>query len=90
MSDNNFDISVLKHKDGWQIEVDYWHFSRGKDRRMTSRTSYTWFTKCNELVDNFQNEKRTKVFYSQLRVLVKKYGRKEKEKYKFVRNIKIV
>lgn len=89
MSDNNYDIFILRKGDGWKIEVDYWHYSRGEDRRMTSKTSYTWFTKCAELVDNFQHGKRTKAFYCQLRVLVKKYGVKDREKYKFVRKLQI-
>lgn len=87
MSDNNFDICILK-EEGWLIEVDYWHFSRKEKRVMTSKTTYSWRTSCRELVDNFQNGKRTKVFYSQIRVLTKKYGVMKKEKYKFVRNLK--
>lgn len=32
MSENNFDICILKEENGWLIEVDYWHFSRGEKR----------------------------------------------------------
>lgn len=88
MSDNNYDISIIREKDGWRIDVDYWHYSRKEKDRMTSRTTYTWFTRCSELIDKFQQH-RTKVFYSQLRVLAKYYGKKEVEKYKFIRNLKI-
>lgn len=63
-------------------------FQQRREKVMTSKTTYSWRTSCSELVDNFQNGKRTKVFYSQLRVLTKKYGTVKKEKYNFVRNLK--
>lgn len=90
MSDNRFDIYILKAGKGWEVKIDYWYYSRDKKNpRMTSHTSYTWYTECEEIVNTFQ-QRRTKVFYSQLRVLARMYGRKRKERFNFTRNIKII
>lgn len=84
MSDNNFDISILKRESGYyQVSVTYWHYSRTKKnvvQKMTSSTTYRWTTSCAELINWFQTRK-TKVFYSQLRVLCKNYGKKETQKF---------
>lgn len=33
MSDNNFDISILKKESGYyQVSVTYWHFDRAKKK----------------------------------------------------------
>lgn len=84
MSDNNFDISILKKESGYyQVSVTYWHFGRAREneiRRMTSSTTYRWSTSYVELINWFQTRK-TKVFYSQLRVLCKYYGKKETQKF---------
>lgn len=78
MSDNNFDIDIYPTRNGWVVTVDYYF----KNRRgnVTSKTSYTWKTSCRELIDWFQRRK-TKVFYSQLRVLCRQFGEKERELY---------
>lgn len=90
MSDNNFDVFITPKEGGWEIRIDYWHFNRDKNNpRMTSRTSYTWHTDCKEIVQTFK-ERKTKIFYSQLRVLTRMHGKREKEKFNFTRNIKIL
>lgn len=79
MTDNYLDVDFFPRGAGWVICVTYWYYNRSKvKRKISSQTTYTWYTECKELVDLF-HKKRTKIFYSQIRVLARTYGKKERE-----------
>lgn len=80
MTDNYLDVDFYKKGTGWVISIHYWYYNRNPDRekrKITSMTSYTWYKECQEIIDLLL-KKRTKVFYSQIRVLARNYGKKEK------------
>lgn len=83
-SDNEFDLDYYKKGKGWLVVVNYWYTKKSKKqaqkRILSSCTTYSWYTECQELIKFFQ-KKRTKVFYSQLRVLCREFGEKEKSIY---------
>lgn len=81
MSDNNYDITIIPHKSGWKITVSYWYFNRNKTNpRMTSETKYCWYTECEEVV-RLAEKRRTKVLFSQIRVLARNFGDKERNQF---------
>lgn len=83
-SDNSFDIDIYKTGKGWRVIVSYWYHEKktkeGKQPKVTSCTTYTWYTECRELIEWFQRRK-TKIFYSQLRVLCRQFGTRERITY---------
>lgn len=83
-SDNDLDVIISPLKEGWfNIEVTYWHKKRTPDsngvKKYSSYTSYSWVTNCIELVQ-WAKSRRTKVFFSQIRVICRKYGRRTFER----------
>lgn len=78
MTDNYLDINFVPEDSGWIISVSYWYYNRNnRTRKMTSVTTYTWYTECKEIVELLQ-KKKTKVFFSQIRVLARTYGKRKK------------
>lgn len=81
MSDNNYDVTILRQGREYKISVSYYHFRKNEEeKKLSSVTTYRWYTDCKEIVD-WCTKRRTKVFYSQLRVLCKNYGKKENFKF---------
>lgn len=83
-SDNDLDIVISPLQDGvFNVEIIYWHTRRKPDakgvRRISSYTAYNWKTDCKEII-SLAKRKRTKVFYSQIRVLCREYGERTFEK----------
>lgn len=83
-SDNELDVDIHKSGKGWKVTIQYFYYKRRRDEkeipRLSSVSTYCWYTECKELIEWFQR-KRTKVFYSQIRVLCKNYGNKERDVY---------
>lgn len=81
MSDNNYDVTILQQGTGYKVSVSYYHFCKGgEDKKLSSVTTYRWYTDCKEIID-WCARKKTKIFYSQLRVLCRNYGKKENFKF---------
>lgn len=82
-SGNEFELDLYKSGNGWKIVVEYLYYKRTGDkqnRTLSSITTYTWWTDCKELVEWFQR-KKTKVFYTQLRVLCRQFGETTYQKF---------
>lgn len=82
MTDNKLDISIFTKGNRYIVCITYLHTNRRRDeeRRIVSETTYRWETDCRELVQFLQN-RRTKIFCSQLRALCRYYGTKTYKKY---------
>lgn len=73
MTENSIDVNIVPVKNGMKrVVVSYYHYSRKEKDRMSSQTDYVWETK----------NRRTKVFYSQIRAMCRFYGKKNVRKYK--------
>ena len=82
-SENSYDITIfpIEGRDEWKVSVTYYFSNRSPEKKVVSSTTYVWLTSCKEIIDWFQ-ARRTKVFYSQLRVLCRRYGGKERSYFK--------
>lgn len=83
-SDNDLDVIITPLQGGgFNIEVTYWHKKRTPDKkgvkRVASYTSYSWNTDCSELVQ-WAKQGKTKVFFSQIRVICRRYGKRTFER----------
>lgn len=83
MSNNMDDVFIIPPRANngkYKITVYYNYFSRKDKDKLTSESIYTWETDNEDIIKYFE-ARRTKVFYSQLRALVRFYGTKKVERY---------
>lgn len=74
MTENSIDVNIVPVKNGMKrVVVSYYHYSRKEKDRMSTK---------NEEMFKYFEARRTKVFYSQIRVMCRFYGKKNVRKYK--------
>lgn len=60
LSDNNLDIDIYKTGKGWKVVIQYWYYHRRindeEEPKLSSGTTYTWYTECKELIEWFQKK----------------------------------